>query len=973
MTSEHTGTAPRRFVTVALPWIIGVVGLLVYLVTVNRWISVISLATVSRVSGWDWRPELGQPLTFMLLYPFRWLPASMIPPAINGFSVVCAALVLVLLARSVALLRHDLAPEDLLLQDRPASILSTPTAWIPPVLTAAMCGLQLTFWEHATSGSGEMIDLLVFAYVIRCLLEYRIDPDPSWLSRCACVYGAGMANNWAMIAYLPVFVAAVLRATGLRALLDRRFLLRMALWGLAGFSLYLLLPAVAAYSTGGDIGFWAGLRLQFRSQVRGLLSLRTPVFEAMASMLLVPLLVLSIRWKSHTVQVGDDTPLGVIFTKVTGHVVHGVFLFVPIWIALDPTFSPRHLGGGVPMLTYYYISAMVFGYCAGYFLLLKPGGLFASLTRVPVIGAWVLLFALPVGLVCRNLDQIRLTNGPLLREFGSHLYSDLPTGDSVVLSDDPKQLLLLQAVMGGHENDFKKDPILLDTASLGSARYQILMAGRFGSRWPVSPPKNALQVIRPLSLLELVSAFAAHEPVVYLHPSSGFFFEPFTDQPNGIVHFLVPGQVRGVGDWKLPDRVVFTNELIWQQRWTNDLMRLAALTRQRPRSIVAWAGPSFRFLRLQTQQNPTAVGLGAAYSKSLDVWGVQMQRMGRLPEAGAWFRRALDLNPDSVAAQVNLLYNEQLRAGNKTRLDSSAVELQFQDVFARYGSWVEVISTDGPVDEPTFLSRTGRVMLFSGNARQAAEAFLRCSELAPDWMPARLWLARSYLRLWDFAEVVKLTDRIQSSGRRLGGAGLAELLDCRATAMRALGETNEAISCVEDFVSRYGEQSEVVASAADLYEEAGQLERGLGLLEELVKRDPNNPGLLVQEAVTQLRLGRYGDAAPTLSKALVLTPSDETALLYRAIAYLGSGQLDASREDYEQLQRTSGNSRVALFGLGAIAWRKHETNAAVDYYEQYLSNAIPGSTQFKIASQRLKELTHGKLPIPDKNGSVSGP
>jgi hypothetical protein len=51
---------------------------------------------------------------------------------------------------------------------------------------------------------------------------------------------------------------------------------------------------------------------------------------------------------------------------------------------------------------------------------------------------------------------------------------------------------------------------------------------------------------------------------------------------------------------------------------------------------------------------------------------------------------------------------------------------------------------------------------------------------------------------------------------------------------------------------------------------------------------------------------------------------------------------------------------LALFGLGAIAWRKHETNAAVNYYEQYLSNAIPGSTQFKIASQRLQELTHGK-------------
>jgi tetratricopeptide (TPR) repeat protein len=962
MTSEHTGAVPRRFVTMVLPWIVGACGLLVYLLTINPWISLLSLGTVTRISGWDWRPELGQPLTYALLYPFRWLPESMIPPAINLFSAVCAALVLALLARSVALLRHDLAPDDLLLQDRPASILSTPTAWMPPVLTAMVCGLQLTFWEHATSGSGEMIDLLVFAYVIRCLLEFRIDPDPSWLSRCACVYGAGMANNWAMLGYLPIFLAAILRATGLRAVLDRRFLLRMALWGLAGLSLYLLMPTVDGVSSSGDIGFWTALKLEFKSQTVGLLSLRTPVFEAMATMLLVPLLVLSIRWKSHTVQLGDDTPLGVLLTKATGHVVHGLFLFVPIWIALDPTFSPRHLGQGVPMLTYYYISALVFGYCAGYFLLLKPGGAFKRLAKAPVAGAWVLLFALPLGLAWRNLGQMRITNGPLLHEFVRELYRDLPAGNSVVLSDDPKHLYLLRAELSARHDDPEKDPILLETGSLRSARYHILMAGQFGSRWPVAPPTNRLEVIRPLGMLELISAFAAREPVLYLHPSSGLFFEPFTDQPNGSVHLLVPCQVRDVVGQKLADAVVATNELIWQQRWTNGLMDLARQTKERPRSILEWAGPALRFLRLQTQQNPTAMGIGYAYSKSLDYWGVEMQRLGRWPEAGVWFRRALDLNPDNVAAQINILYNEHYRRGDKTRLDPEAVELQFRDLFARYGGWAEVLGSDGPVDEPTFLSRTGRVMLFSGNTRQAAAAFMRCAELAPDWMPPKLWLARSYLRLWDFAEVVKLTDRIQGSGQHLGAAGLAELLDCRATAMRALGETNEAVACIEDFVSRYGEQSEVVASAADLYAASGQLERELALVEELVKRDPNNPDLLVHKAVTLLRLARYDDAAATLSKALFLSPSDEAALLYRAIAYLGAGQLDASREDYEQLLRATGNSKLALFGLGAIAWRKHETNAAVDYYEQYLSNAIPGSTQFKIASQRLKELTHGKTP-----------
>ena len=85
-----------------------------------------------------------------------------------------------------------------------------------------LCGLQLSFWEHATAVTGAMIDLLLFAYVIRCLLEFRIDQDEAWLCRCALVYGAGMANDWAMVGYLPIFIAALVRITGFGVIYNRR-------------------------------------------------------------------------------------------------------------------------------------------------------------------------------------------------------------------------------------------------------------------------------------------------------------------------------------------------------------------------------------------------------------------------------------------------------------------------------------------------------------------------------------------------------------------------------------------------------------------------------------------------------------------------------------------------------------------------------------------------------------------------------
>jgi tetratricopeptide (TPR) repeat protein len=349
-------------------------------------------------------------------------------------------------------------------------------------------------------------------------------------------------------------------------------------------------------------------------------------------------------------------------------------------------------------------------------------------------------------------------------------------------------------------------------------------------------------------------------------------------------------------------------------------------------------------------------------SKSLDDWAVQLQRLGRWQEAGRWFRRALDLNPDNLAARINVIFNERCRRGDTNRLGAAAVELEFRDLFARLGDWMEILSADGPVDEPTFLFRTSRLMLLAGHNRQAVAGFVRCVELAPDWMAPRLWLARGHLRLGNFAEVLNLTDQIQGSGHPLSGAGLAELLDCRATALRALGQTNEAAVFIEGFLSRYREQSEVVLGAADLYAQSGQREQELALLDEMLRRDPNRAGLLSRKGFVQMQLSRPADAIVTLTRALSLAPADAEARLFRAVSYLRAGQLDPAWDDYQELLKTGENSRNALFGLGTVAWRKHDTNSAVEFYQQFLSNAIPRSRQSRIALDRLQQLKEGGTP-----------
>src|SRR5262249_54543709 len=136
---------------------------------------------------------------------------------LNLLTAACAALVLTLLARSVLLLGTVGSP-SWAGHSRPTNSdevgRGVPTAprfatFAPALLPVTSCGLQLSFWEHATAFSGEMLDLLIFAYIIRCLFEFRNDRE-SWLFRSAFIYSAGMANNWAMIGYFPLYVVAVL-------------------------------------------------------------------------------------------------------------------------------------------------------------------------------------------------------------------------------------------------------------------------------------------------------------------------------------------------------------------------------------------------------------------------------------------------------------------------------------------------------------------------------------------------------------------------------------------------------------------------------------------------------------------------------------------------------------------------------------------------------------------------------------------
>jgi tetratricopeptide (TPR) repeat protein len=201
-------------------------------------------------------------------------------------------------------------------------------------------------------------------------------------------------------------------------------------------------------------------------------------------------------------------------------------------------------------------------------------------------------------------------------------------------------------------------------------------------------------------------------------------------------------------------------------------------------------------------------------------------------------------------------------------------------------------------------------------------------------------------------------DRIENQAQAQGGPILSRLLFCRTTALEGLGRTNEAAACLERFIGEHQHESEALAVAAGLYEGNRKFGEALAFLNSVVKLQPNDPKLLAMKGRAELELGKYDVAAATLTAALALAPLDDTTRLHRGIAYLAAGRLDDARADYEKLLERSRNTQVALFGLGAVAWRKHDTNAAIEFYRQYLSNGVPASVQYAVAAERLRRLDH---------------
>jgi tetratricopeptide (TPR) repeat protein len=968
MTADDKISPPRSRTITLSPWLVIVGAAILYGLTLNHWVSLKSLALMAQVTGWDWhpyplkwRPEIMAPLFLVTTAPIRLLPASWQPAALNVFTALCAALTLGLLARSVRLLPHDRTREQRNREMGAHSLLSIRAAFLPALFAVLVLATQLTFWQNAIVATGEMLNLLVFAFIVLCLLEYRVSQNDKWLTASALVFGLGASNNWALVGFLPFYIFAILWIRGLIGFFNLRFLLRMALWGLAGLLLYFLIPILGAASGGqGSFALRFGdlLGRELGAQSYGLKIVPGWVALLAGVPSLLPLLFAGIKWPSFE---GEISAVGNQLTRLMFNALHVACLALVLVTFFDFKYSPsvRMREMPVSFLTFYYLGALCVGYFSGFMLLVfasirlpaweRRHPLTKIFNRILVGAVWVLSFAAPAVLVWQNYPHIRAGNSQALRQFADQTLDGLPGKTAIVLSDDPTRLYLLQADY--ERRGQRNNNIMIETESFPYREYITYLAGRHPELKSVMTTNLAMlpNVLSSDNLATFMQHVTRNYPVYYLHPSFGYYFEALYLKPRELVYELKPYTTNMTQPPPPTAAEIQGNQAFWAKLENGPLQALPELA------------------SLDSDNRAVSVD----YAVALDFWGTELQKAGYLKEARSAFAEAVRLNTNNLIAAVNLQYNERLQKGDHSPI-GDAVESVGKATY-RYGL-EPVLRSSGPPDEPDLDLELGEILAERGNLAQASILFQRRLQLLPGDPEAELAMAKTYVDMHQSAKALDLLHKIRSSPK----IDPWKLTRCEAMAYIASGDYPMAEKVLHIAIEADPKDANRFATLVEYYRFRGlesmrarkdveaaryfanaltNIDLELELLASSNQGSLDVPEALLKKAELEIEVRSYGAAVSTLGRILEIQPKNYTALLNRAVCEIQLKQFQAARDDFKEMGKILPHQAYLVeFGLAEVAAAEKNKAEEIDHLKRVIHSAPEESSEYQRATNRVNAL-----------------
>ncbi len=779
----------------------------------------------------------------------------------------------------------------------------------------------MTFWEHATAATGEMLNLLLFAHLIRCLLEYRQEQKESWLYQFVLIYGLATTNNWGMIGFTPIFLIVLVWLKG-KSFFKLKFLGKIALFGLIGLLLYLLMPAIESSRGHGTFGTLLREQLGQQKLMLKMIPLWLPLI--LSFVVFLPLISMGIRWPSN---MGEANPIAAFLTGLMFHLIHAAFLGFSIWVMFDPPYSPRGMAGGIPFLTFYYLIAINIGYYSGYFLLLfreseqrgwrRTSALQRGLNWIITIAIWVGPLVTAGFLIYRNLPTIQGNNGNALKEYTDRMVATLPSSGALLLSEEPHLLLLLEAHYSAGN---KSSNILLDTRSLPYARYHSILAKHYAGQWTdMVSGKSLPEPLPGPAVAELIGLHSRSNKVFYLHPAVGpHILEFFHLVQRGLVYELTLFKPTEIKPPTASAELLEQNGKFWQgqREFLNAILPFA----KQPRCDAAIVG---RYL-----------------SRALNWWGVELAQAGSLDEAKKFYSEAYKICPQNIAAKIN--------QDGKAEADNWAQGL----------TWSVLLRENGPFAIPQLQFELGRTMKSFGLLRQAAEN-LAWANLSKTPKPEYIFeLAEVYLRGQAPEMALQVINLAHRSPDYPQLNLLARIEFARLEALAYTAQTNlaKAEQVLLPIVAEAPNNDTPLATLISVYLAGKKYSNALSIADKQLTINSNNAAAWLNKGAIYLELSDYPKSIAALEQSLKLNPTNIATLLNYGTVKMRVDDLTAAEKMYRQLTEAQPGIPAPYYYLGEIAYRQKKKDEAIRNYEIFLKKIAPNVPEAAEVQKRLKEL-----------------
>ena len=634
----------------------------------------------------------------------------------------------------------------------------------------------------------------------------------------------------------------------------------------AGLLLYLVMPLAHQITGKMPISFWECLKFNLKAQETWLLTMRRFLTEdyryiSLALGSLAPLLFISVRWKFASAQ--DAASRWFL------HIGHLAVAAVCGWILLDGNFSPRRLLPGIPLLANYFFCALALGYCVRYLLATltsqaivlrsrqKSGPKYLryrikKMLRRATLGLIIFFsLALVTLLALRNEPEIRLTNTTLPDDFARRTVDKFSPGPKVIMSDDHQLLALARLQMLGKSNAC--DTLFLDTAAAVWFDYHRSQASHYPAVWARAFTESSQHGQMPVLYLEqLIEALGTDRKLCCLHQSPGMILERHDLIPEGMGTVLERNHSDSYLEPRLEPQTIRESEIAWADF---DREMLPTFTNYWSATEAQATKHVYNFFSRPLARNQSVQFFANYYSRASDFWGVELQKLGRWPEAAEQFQRAIQLNEKNTAAKINLAFNQQFQSGNTG-------DRHRAEGFDPYRNREQAEAFCGPLDEPNFCMEAGLAFINAKLGRQAICEFDRAATLAPHNLDAALSLAALYASAGKTELCLKFIQHIRNNALGYGvqpahEAGL-DVIEARAYLNE--GRTNAATAALNNAVKVANTDHQVVAGAVHMLLQAGLSTEAISLLNRIIEQPPVNPDILELRRTVLMRLERFSKA-----------------------------------------------------------------------------------------------------------------